>query len=65
MLQRLCEQTPAIMALAMINVSLKTAASSFEVQAITEKMVVVLKPFEIAKSILCAEKSPTKFYQQC
>ena len=66
MLQRLCKQTPAIMALANDESISKTAvskikncASSFEEQAIAERMVVLLKPFEIATSILCAEKSPT------
>ena len=32
---------------------------SFVEQAIVEKMVILLKPFEIATSILCAENSPT------
>ena len=68
MLERLCEQTPAIMALASITddslsktalTKIKNCVFNFDEQAIVEKMVILLKPFEIATSILCAEKSPT------
>ena len=68
MLERLCEQTPAIMALANVTddslskaalTKIKNCVYNFEEQAIVERMVHVLKPFEIATTILCAEQSPT------
>ena len=66
MLQRLSEQTPAIVAL--VNdltlskqsiSSIKTVCYSFEEQSVVESLIDVLRPFERAISILCADKSPT------
>lgn len=66
MLNRLCEQTPAIMALASDEnitktavVKIKNCVFNFEEHAVAQRLVVLLTPFEIATSILCADKAPT------
>ena len=66
MLQRLSEQTPTIVALANdLTLSkqsisaIKTFCYSFEEQSVVESLIDVLRPFERATSILCADKSPT------
>ena len=67
-LKNFLEQTPAIMALASITddswsktamTKIKNCVYNFEEQAIVERVVVLLKPFEIATAIVCAEKAPT------
>ena len=66
MLERLCEQTPAILALASdesiskaVLTKIKNCAYTFKEQAIAERIVALLKPFEVATSILCAKMTPT------
>ncbi|XP_069114751.1 E3 SUMO-protein ligase ZBED1-like [Argopecten irradians] len=66
MLERLLEQTPPIMAVVhdpkygkAATDAIKTYSYNFQEQGLVEKIVEVLKPFEIATSILCAENVPT------
>lgn len=66
MLERLCEQTPAILSLVGdpnltkdANTTMRNWAFTFEEQAVVEVLIKLLKPFEIATKILCAEQSQT------
>ena len=66
MLERLCGQQPAIIALANDHFISKAALTAiknynytFEEQSIVERLVHLLAPFEKATTILCAELMPT------
>ncbi|XP_033747166.1 zinc finger BED domain-containing protein 4-like [Pecten maximus] len=66
MLQRLIEQTPALMALAsdeQINKSalatIRNCVYTFDETALAEKVVSILEPFKKATEVVCAEKTPT------
>ncbi|XP_033724920.1 zinc finger BED domain-containing protein 4-like [Pecten maximus] len=66
MLQRLIEQTPALMALTsdeQINKSalatIRNCVYTFDETALAEKVVSILEPFKKATEVVCAEKTPT------
>lgn len=66
MLQRVNEQTPAILAVASddqisknASTGVKTYCLTFEEQNTVEGLMEVLLPFKMATTILCAENSPT------
>ena len=66
MLERLCEQQPAIIALANDHsiskaavTAIKNYSNTFEEQSVVERLVSLLAPFEKATTILCSELVPT------
>ncbi|XP_069104543.1 E3 SUMO-protein ligase ZBED1-like [Argopecten irradians] len=66
MLERILEQIPALMAVAVdekisksVKTTLKNTVYTFEETAIVERLVTLLKPFLKATEIVCGEMSPT------